>query len=125
MNVGAEWLIDAAGCDAGPLASVDVLRALFTRVLRELDLHALHEPQFHVFPSPGGITGFVMLTESHLAVHTYPEHGIATFNLYCCRPRPEWPWRERLAETLGATDVTVRSVERATQQVAESVAACR
>jgi S-adenosylmethionine decarboxylase len=126
MNVGAEWLIDAAGCDAGPLASVEVMRTLFARLLRELDLHALHEPQFHAFPStvngmPGGVTGFVMLTESHLAVHTYPEHGIATFNLYCCRPRPEWPWRERLAEALGATDVTVRSVERA----AQGVTACR
>jgi S-adenosylmethionine decarboxylase len=54
----------------------------------------------------------VMLTESHLACHTYPEHGLAAINLYCCRPRPEWPWEERLAALLGATDVRVRKVER-------------
>src|SRR5437667_393872 len=70
-------------------------------------------PRFHVFRKPGGITGFVILSESHLACHTYPEHGVITINLYCCRPRPEWPWRERLRELLGATHVEVQEVCRA------------
>jgi S-adenosylmethionine decarboxylase len=121
MNVGSEWLIDAGGCDAEALASVEALRSLFARVIGDLDLHPLHDAQFHVFPSPGGITGFVMLTESHLACHTYPEHGVATFNLYCCRPRPEWPWRERLIELFGAEHVRVQAVERAV----ELVVSCR
>jgi S-adenosylmethionine decarboxylase len=117
MSVGSEWLVDAAGCDPEALTSVVVLRELFERVIRELDLHPLHEPQFHVFPEPGGITGFVMLSESHLACHTYPELGTITLNLYCCRPRPEWPWREQLAEIVGARSVTVRELERATREV--------
>ncbi|HEX2059561.1 MAG TPA: S-adenosylmethionine decarboxylase, partial [Thermoanaerobaculia bacterium] len=89
-----------------------LLDRLFARVIDELALRPLHAPAWHVFPGPGGVTGFVMLTESHLACHTYPEHRTATFNLYCCRERPDWPWRERLAEMLGATDVRVRSLER-------------
>jgi S-adenosylmethionine decarboxylase len=112
MDIGAEWLVDAAGCDAAALTSVDALRALFERIIRELDLHPVHAPQFHVFPAPGGVTGFVMLSESHLACHTYPEHGIATLNLYCCRPRPDWPWAERLVEHLGAAAVDVRMIAR-------------
>jgi S-adenosylmethionine decarboxylase len=122
MEIGSEWLIEAAGCRADALRDLDVLRALFARVLRELDLHALHEPSWHVFPGAGGITGFVMLSESHLACHTYPEHGVATINLYCCRPRPEWPWETRLRESLGATDVRVRQLDR-TINVAETVLA--
>lgn len=112
MDIGAEWLIDAAGCDPELLASVGTIERLFDRIIADLDLHPLHEPKFHLFPPPGGITGFVVLTESHLACHTYPEHGVITLNLYCCRPRPEWTWREGLAELLGATDVEVRSVTR-------------
>ena len=42
--------------------------------------------------------------------------GVATFNLYCCRERPEWPWAERLGEMIGATDVSVRSVRRAADE---------
>lgn len=116
MGIGSEWLIEAAGCRVDRLASVERMRALFDRILVELDLHPVHEPLFHVFPTvfptPGGITGFVILSESHLACHSYPEHGVLTINLYCCRPRAEWPWQERLGELFGATQVEVRSVDR-------------
>jgi len=117
-----EWLVDAAGCRPQALTSIECLQALFARVIADLDLHPIHPPQFHRFPDPGGITGYVMLTESHLACHTYPEHGVLTINLYCCRPRPEWPWRERLAEIAGATQVEVRSIARAT---ASELVSCR
>ena len=113
MNIGSEWLVEASGCKAESLASIDVLRDLFEKIIVELDLHPLHEPSWHVFPGPGGITGFVMLTESHLACHTYPEFGVATINLYCCRERDAWPWEERLRGLLGAAGVRVRVVERA------------
>ncbi len=113
MDIGAEWLVDAAGCDPRLLADVGTLRGLFQQLIRELDLHPVEEPRFHLFPAPGGITGFVILAESHLACHTYPEHGVITLNLYCCRPRPEWPWNERLAAILGATQVDVRTFTRA------------
>ena len=127
MMIGSEWLVDAAGCRPGALTSVATLRLLFERITAELDLHPAHEPRFHVFPPPGGVTGFVILSESHLACHTYPEHGIITLNLYCCRPRPEWPWRERLGEILGASEVVVRAFARSVAQTVseEEVASWR
>jgi S-adenosylmethionine decarboxylase len=112
MEIGTEWLIEASGCRADALRDLRLLGELFERVIGELALHPLHVPAWHKFPGEAGVTGFVMLSESHLACHTYPEHGVATINLYCCRPRGEWPWAARLAEILGATDVRVRCVER-------------
>ena len=112
MEIGSEWLVEAGGCDEEALRDVARLSALFERVIEELGLHPLHAPSWHQFPGPAGVTGFVMLTESHLACHTYPEHGIAAINLYCCRERPEWPWEQRLTDLLGAKDVRVRRVER-------------
>jgi len=78
----------------------------------ELNLQVVGEMLWHQFPEPGGVTGLALLSESHLACHTYPEYGVATFNLYCCRARPEWPWAERLSEMLGARAVKVQAVER-------------
>lgn len=115
LTVGTEWLIEASGCDAGALRDLGRLRAVFARAVGELGLCVLGEPLWHKFDGEGGVTGLAMLTESHLACHTYPEFGVATFNLYCCRERPEWPWADRLGEMLGATDVRVRSVSRETQ----------
>lgn len=111
-NVGTEWLVDASGCCEEALRDDKLLRELLTRIVAELKLYAIGEMMVHKFPEPGGVTALVLLSESHLACHTYPEYGVATFNLYCCRARPVWPWAERLAETLSAKRVTVRMLER-------------
>ena len=117
LTVGTEWLIEASGCDAGALRDVERLRGVFARAVEELGLRVVGEPLWHKFPGEGGVTGLALLTESHLACHTYPEFRVAAFNLYCCRERPEWPWAERLGEMIGAAGVCVRSVSRETRPV--------
>jgi S-adenosylmethionine decarboxylase len=112
MTLGTEWLIDASGCDAAALADLDRVRAVFDRVIRDLDLNVLGEIAWHRFDHPGGVSGLALLSESHLACHTYPEFSAATFNLYCCRNRDSWSWEATLKEMLGATEVNVRVFER-------------
>jgi|SRR5215213_3368349 len=112
MTLGTEWLIDASGCDADALADVDRLRAVFDRVIQDLDLHVAGEIAWAKFSGPGGVSGVALLSESHLACHTYPEFHSATFNLYCCRNRAIWPWEKMLKKMIGATQVQVHVVER-------------
>jgi S-adenosylmethionine decarboxylase len=114
MIVGTEWLIEATGCNAGRLRDENILRGLLDQIIEELGLCSVGDI-WHKFPGEGGVTGLVALTESHLACHTYPEHGTATFNLYCCRSRPEWDWEVRLTDALGARSVTVNKIERGTE----------
>jgi S-adenosylmethionine decarboxylase len=109
---GIEWIVDAHGCRPAALQSCATLGDVFTRVVEELGLHPLQQPVWHVFPGHGGITGILLLSESHLTCHTFPERGFAAFDLFCCVPRKEWPWGERLAAALGAADVRVRWVSR-------------
>lgn len=111
-SLGQEWIIDAWGCPAEVLRDRSRLEAVFVRVLAELQLNQVIPTVWHTFPGEGGITGMLLLAESHLTVHTFPEHGSVTLNLYCCTERPAWPWRERLAEMLLATTVEVRSLRR-------------
>ena len=112
MTLGTEWLIDASGCDATALSDLEHLRAVFDRVIRDLNLNVLGEIAWHQFDHPGGISGLALLSESHLTCHTYPEFRAATFNLYCCRNRASWTWKTTLKEMLGATEVQVRVFER-------------
>jgi S-adenosylmethionine decarboxylase len=112
MIVGTEWLIEAFNCDAQKLRELAVLQNVFARIVVDLGLKTLGTPAWHKFGGEGGVTGLVMLTESHLACHTYPEHRTATFNLYCCRTRPEWNWDANLKEMLSASDVKITKIER-------------
>ncbi|HVF30760.1 MAG TPA: S-adenosylmethionine decarboxylase [Pyrinomonadaceae bacterium] len=116
MIVGTEWLVEAAGCNPASLRDEDRLRSLFDRVITDLGLKAI-DSVWHTFPGEAGVTGLVALTESHLACHTYPEHATATFNLYCCRSRPEWDWESQLAAALGATRVTITKIERGESKI--------
>ena len=111
MIVGTEWLIEAAGCKPTTLRDESLLRDLFEQLIADLGLKAIGSV-WHTFPGEGGVTGLVALTESHLACHTYPEHGTATFNLYCCKTRPEWDWQRNLMNSLGAEFVTITRFER-------------
>ena len=111
MIVGTEWLIEAVGCDATNLRDESLLRDLLARVISDLHLTSIGEV-WHKFPGEAGVTGLIALTESHLACHTYPEYGTATFNLYCCRTRPEWAWETNLIAALNAETVAVSRISR-------------
>lgn len=115
MNVGIEWLVDAEGCSADLLCEIDPVRGVCEEIIANLDLHVVGDSMWHKFPSPGGVTGLYLLTESHLACHTFPETRTATFNLYCCRPRPRFAWEERLRALLYASRVIVRTAARGSE----------
>ena len=115
MIVGTEWLIEATGCDTEPLRDENAIRGILSSVIADLGLRSIGSV-WHKFEGEGGVTGLVALTESHLACHTYPEYETATFNLYCCRTRPEWNWEANLKLVLGASNVTVTKIERGDSQ---------
>lgn len=109
---GVEWLVDAFGCDPERLRNRGVLLELGATLIGTLELHVIGEPQVHQFGGPGGVTALYLLSESHLAWHTYPEHGLATINVYCCRKRAPLDWPALLGRSLGARRVTVTDVAR-------------
>ena len=109
---GIEWVVDAQGCSAESLRDLELLRALFDKIISELRLRPVGETQWHKFPGSGGITGLCLLSESHLACHTFPEFGSLCLNLFCCVPREQWDFESILMEMFSANFVHVRRISR-------------
>lgn len=82
---GLHLTADLHGCAPTLPAMVDslALRALCLGAVRQAGLQPVGE-LFHPFPAPGGVTGVVLLAESHVAVHTWPELGAVTLDVYVC-----------------------------------------
>jgi S-adenosylmethionine decarboxylase len=109
---GIEWVVEAFGCAPQSLRDTVVLQNLFGQIIREMKLRPVGETQWHQFPGTGGITGLCLLAESHLACHTFPEHGSICLNLFCCVPRAEWDFESALRQIFEADRVTVRRLQR-------------
>ncbi len=77
----------ACQCGTALMINADTLAALCTRAIESVGL-TLVDQKFHTFPSwqghPGGVTGAVMLAESHVALHTWPERAEVTLDVYVC-----------------------------------------
>ena len=109
---GLEWIVEAHGCDPAALADARRLEHLFESLVQALDLHPLGKSNWHQFPGTGGITGVTLLTESHLACHTFPEYSSLCLNLFCCTPRGDFDFADYLCKAFGAELVHVRRVDR-------------
>ncbi|UOG76292.1 S-adenosylmethionine decarboxylase [Hymenobacter tibetensis] len=62
------------------LTNADACQSFFNEQIRALQLTKVGEV-YHTFPN-GSFTAVVGLTESHLSVHTWPEYGLATFDVF-------------------------------------------
>lgn len=82
---GLHLTADLRGCPPALalLHETEALRQLCLGAVAAAGLLAVGE-LFHRFPAPGGVTGVVLLAESHLAVHTWPELGRVTLDVYVC-----------------------------------------
>ena len=74
-------------CDAALLTDADRLGALCVKAVGDAGLQAVAQ-LFHTFPDTahgaGGVTATVLLAESHLCVHTWPEQQGVTLDVYVC-----------------------------------------
>ncbi len=79
--------LGCSGCKPDVLNNSDIIR----RMLKKVSILANLTPIFckiHPFPSQG-LTGYIILTESHIAIHTWPEYGFATLDIQTCNSRTQ------------------------------------
>jgi len=79
---GRHVLVDLWVDDASPLRHVETWETLLPDACRDAGATVLGS-RFHQF-EPDGVTGIVLLAESHASVHTWPEAGLATLDVFTC-----------------------------------------
>lgn len=81
---GLHVIADLYACAAGPvMTDAASLESTCLKYVREAGLFDVGQ-LFHAFPGDGGVTGTVVLAESHISVHTWPEHGYVSLDVFVC-----------------------------------------
>ena len=109
--LGTHIVCELSGCDPAALTDIEAVRTMMISAAREANATVI-ETAFHRF-QPQGVSGVVVIQESHLSIHTWPEIGYAAMDFYTCGDHTD-PWAacEYAAKILGAESILTTEVKR-------------
>ena len=131
---GVHLLIDGCADARRPLVDLEQGKLFLSHVAKEIGMTMMLDPQGVQFPctradeqvnqvagsvsddSVGGYSAFVLLAESHISIHTYPEALRFSIDCYSCRIFDQTPVLNLLKEYFGAVRFTSSMVERGVEQ---------
>jgi S-adenosylmethionine decarboxylase len=109
--LGRHLLVELHDCDKEALNNLDFIRKVMLKAAVDCGAVVLGE-SFHRF-SPQGVSGVVVIAESHISIHTWPEYGYAAADVFTCGTsvNPEVA-AEVLIEKLGSKNHTLTEIKR-------------
>ena len=115
-SLGKHLLVEFYGCNKKKLNDLKFIEEAMTEAAKE-SKSTIVQVVFHKF-SPHGVSGVVVVAESHLAIHTWPEHGYAAVDLFTCGEETD-PWAAfyYLSDKLEAKIRTTLELNRGTMDL--------
>ena len=109
--LGRHMLLELFDCDTETLNSVDIVKTAMVEAAKRAQA-TIVDVVFHEF-SPFGISGVVVIAESHLAIHTWPEYRYAAVDVFSCGEvlQPQVA-ADYLVEQFGAARASVVELQR-------------
>jgi S-adenosylmethionine decarboxylase len=108
--------IDGFGGDREKLASEELVRELLDRYPGEIGMTKISEPHVRTYigekPEDWGVSGFVLIAESHITIHTFVEHGQVWVDIFSCKEFDATKAILDIKRAFGLKDITTRLLER-------------
>ncbi len=97
IALGRQMTVEFYDCSAAVLADADAMEKIFLHAAEVSGAHVVNS-NFHSF-EPQGVSGVVVISESHFAVHAWPEHDYAAVDIFTCGSGVDF---DLAVKTLGA-----------------------
>lgn len=82
-------VIDGHGCDPGQLADAELVRGFLDEFPDRIRMTKITPPAVYTYQGPKpedwGVSGFVIIAESHISVHTFPDRGYVNIDVFSCK----------------------------------------
>ncbi|MEZ5360025.1 MAG: adenosylmethionine decarboxylase [Candidatus Zixiibacteriota bacterium] len=110
-KLGRHILAEFTDCDRDILNDYDAIRSLLTEAARQSGA-TIVDTLFHEY-NPHGLSGVIVIAESHISIHTWPEYGYASVDFFTCGERVNpWDGCRYLEKGLGSKSVFTREFDR-------------
>lgn len=114
-TLGQHYIVEASGCDPEIISSVSKVEEILVKAAEKARVQ-IWSISFHRF-HPHGVSGVVVISESHLSVHTWPEYGYVALDIYTCGEESEPEEAVEYAlEMFRASSVHVTEISRGLQE---------
>ena len=109
-------VIDGYGGDRDALENAELIRDFLERHPGEIGMTKIAPPQVYTYrgkePEDWGVSGFVLIAESHISVHTFPERGYINVDLFSCKFFDSSRSTDIVSRTFRLCDVETSVLER-------------
>ncbi len=111
VGLGKHIIAELFECDSDTLDNVDAIKKSLLEAATASNSTVINY-NFHRF-KPYGVSGYVLIAESHISIHTWPEYGYAAVDVFTCGDKTD-PWKglEVLKDRLKAKRITVMEITR-------------
>ena len=110
-TLGTHLLMELNECNATLLDDMDLIKRALLEAADEAGATVVGE-LFHKF-SPVGVTGIVCIAESHISIHTWPEHAYAAVDIFTCGEKfKPFEAAHLIADSLQSQHCNVMEVKR-------------
>jgi|SRR5450830_52879 S-adenosylmethionine decarboxylase len=110
-HLGRHVLAEICGCDFNILNDIKKVEEIMVNAALEAGAE-VRECVFHKF-SPQGVSGVVVISESHLAIHTWPELGYAAVDVFTCGEKVNpWDACNYLSDHFNAKHMSAKELKR-------------
>lgn len=109
-------VIDGYGGDIDKMWDEDLVREFLYQYPESLDMTRITEPKVLRYEAPksedSGVSGFVIIAESHISIHTFPRKDYINIDIFSCRPFDHERALDDVKDLFALTDVKTWLLER-------------
>ncbi|MEO1022727.1 MAG: adenosylmethionine decarboxylase [Bacteroidota bacterium] len=109
--LGRQILVEFYDCESGKLNDVQYIEEAMLGATKKANATIISH-NFHKF-SPYGVSGVIVIAESHVAIHSWPEYNYAAVDIFTCGETIDpWVIQESLKEALGSDNTSSMEMKR-------------
>ena len=119
IGFGPHLMLDGYGCDKAKLQDLNLIYRILDELPTRIGMTKIMPPYVFKYsglkPEDWGLSGFVLIAESHISIHTFPEKNFVSVDIFSCKHFDSEFAAEYLKKTFGMTKVESTVLDRGTE----------